>query len=63
MYIKRVKFEVRARQTESNLSFTQICRESYARGDVIYAQKFKFYHSAARQSEAKLLRKRQRIYL
>ena len=38
-------------------------RESYARGDVIYAQKFKFYHSAARQSEAKLLRKRQRIYL
>ena len=30
-------------------------RESYARGDVIYAQKFKFYHSAARQSEAKLL--------
>jgi len=45
------------------LKFEQICRESYARGDVIYAQKFKFYHSAARQSEAKLLRKRQRIYL
>nr|WP_315018303.1 hypothetical protein [uncultured Campylobacter sp.] len=58
-----IKFEARKRQTGPNLKFEQICRESYARGDVIYAQKFKFYHSAAQQSEAKLLRKRQRIYL